>query len=412
MFIHKIVLPIPVAPATTPITTPKPIHIRDPSDIDPPHFPLPPSPLTISVARKSKSFKHRKSFEATISEKLSTFGLQNKIDEPITSASPGNRETYTDFTFETFTLLYLKLSSSLFSTFSADGFLNSSFITSTFPPKKQPFSYYSRSRAIQTSSFSRTRSTSRSISALLRQHAQLYSSTSDSFLPLSVIFQPSLRPSFGIELFFTVPSYKRSCYLLGDQESVSSLSSFIIAQLAYRSPDKTSCHPTLDPNQYPLRLDNKIHYPRQSLRCHILPVLKITNILQYSTFTRNPEMTRSALTTAKQNIEVTVRFIGLNSRPIPISTQIKHRTFSSPSVVTSSHFTPTDEPPFDHRGGSKTLYNPFSGLKYKTIFGNVCFLFSVILDFSLLETVNTIISASVFQHDDPGPTQLLVTHEN
>ena len=55
---------MPVAPAITPTSTPRPIHFSGSSDIDPP-FPLPPPPLTKTVAREFKSFKHRKSLDGT-----------------------------------------------------------------------------------------------------------------------------------------------------------------------------------------------------------------------------------------------------------------------------------------------------------------------------------------------------------
>ena len=58
-------LTILVAPAITPAHTSRPIHITVTSDIHPP-FPLPPPLLTKTVAKTSKSFKHRKSIDATI----------------------------------------------------------------------------------------------------------------------------------------------------------------------------------------------------------------------------------------------------------------------------------------------------------------------------------------------------------
>ena len=58
----------------------------------------------------------------------------------------------------------------------------------------------------------------------------------------------------------------------------------------------------------------------------------------------------------------------MNPHPIPTATQIKHRTFPSPSVVTSLQITSTDEPPFLNQCSSITSYNPMSGLKYKTTF--------------------------------------------
>ena len=70
---------IPVAPAITPATKPRAIHITDKSDKDLP-LPLPPPPLTKTVTRKSKLFKHRKSIDATFCGKQTTSALQNVID--------------------------------------------------------------------------------------------------------------------------------------------------------------------------------------------------------------------------------------------------------------------------------------------------------------------------------------------
>ena len=107
----------------TPVTTPRPIHFLDASDIDPPLFSLPLSPLTKTVARKSKSFK-QKSFDGALCDKPYTSALQNKIDEPSTSTNPPDLKTASDLSTETFSLLFPKLSSSLYSTSSVDDFLN------------------------------------------------------------------------------------------------------------------------------------------------------------------------------------------------------------------------------------------------------------------------------------------------
>ena len=86
-------------------------------------------------------------------------------------------------------------------------------------------------------------------------------------------------------------------------------------------------------------------------------------ILQYFNTTTNRELTRLTHTSTEQKFEVTVNFIGLNPLPIPTTTQIEHRTFLSPFVVTSLQITSTDEHPFGHQGGSTIFYNPISGLK-------------------------------------------------
>ena len=58
---QRLLSPIPVPPPITWAITFRPIHIPDTSDIDPPPFPILSPPLTETVARKSKSFNHRKS---------------------------------------------------------------------------------------------------------------------------------------------------------------------------------------------------------------------------------------------------------------------------------------------------------------------------------------------------------------
>ena len=78
---------IPVAPAITPVITPRHIHICDPSDIDLP-FPLPPLPLTKTVARKSKSFKHRKSIDAIFCDKQNTSVVQKNLNQLLLQIYP------------------------------------------------------------------------------------------------------------------------------------------------------------------------------------------------------------------------------------------------------------------------------------------------------------------------------------
>ena len=155
--------------------------------------------------------------------------MQNEIDEASTSANLLDLKTASDFGSQTFSLLYPKLSSSLYSTSSVDDILTCeseklSNIASNSSSQPVTHSYNLRSRPIQTSSPSSTRSTPSSISAILRQHAQPNSSTSEN-LPSSLSDIPiSLRPSSGMESSFTVHSYPRSTPLIGDQESVFSLS--------------------------------------------------------------------------------------------------------------------------------------------------------------------------------------------
>ena len=61
--------PIPVPAAIFPAITTRPIHILDPSDIDPDPLPPPSLILTKAVAGKSKFFQHRKSIDATFASR-------------------------------------------------------------------------------------------------------------------------------------------------------------------------------------------------------------------------------------------------------------------------------------------------------------------------------------------------------
>ena len=83
--------------------------------------------------------------------------------------------------------------------------------------------------------------------------------------------------------------------------------------------------------------------------------------LQYSAVVRNRELTRLTQTSTGLTFRETVKLIGLNPHPIPYSTQTKHRTFPSPSVLTCLQITSIDE--FDIQWGSITFHNPISGLK-------------------------------------------------
>ena len=100
----------------------------------------------------------------------------------------------------------------------------------------------------------------------------------------------------------------------------------------------------------------------------MVPVNRINNIWQFSTKTRNRELTTFTQTITEFETKELIEFIGLNSHAIPTSTEIKKRNFLSPFVVIIFQFTSTAEPPFDHQWGILTFYNPISGLKDKTTF--------------------------------------------
>ena len=184
-----------------------------------------------------------------------------------------------------------------------DDFLNcetqdSSIITLASLSQVVPHPHNLRSRPIQTSSSSCTRSTSRSISPILRQHAQPNSSTPENLL-FSIFDVPlPLRRSSDIQTLFTVHSYPKSSHLVADQESLSSLlfsslSATNTADLPYHTLEENSKPPSPDPYHYQLKLANQIiTHPRQDLRYYIVPVNRTNNSLQNSNKTRNRELTR------------------------------------------------------------------------------------------------------------------------
>ena len=86
------------------------------------------------------------------------------------------------------------------------------------------FSYNLRTRPVQSSFYSRTSSTTSSMSAISRHHAQCQSYVSEN-LPFSLSdnrFSPWL--SSGFETFCIDHSYLKSIHVFGDQEPASSLS--------------------------------------------------------------------------------------------------------------------------------------------------------------------------------------------
>ena len=102
--------PTPAALTILQVFTPRPYLIPEPSDVDYPPFPLPPSFLTKYVARNSNSFKRRKSFDATLCDKPSTSALLTKNDDPALSAVTPNLKRFSYLGSEFCFLLHAKLS--------------------------------------------------------------------------------------------------------------------------------------------------------------------------------------------------------------------------------------------------------------------------------------------------------------
>ena len=162
-----------------------------------------------------------------------------KLIKLSTSAITRNLKTAFNVSTETISLLYPKLTSNFFCTSSFDDCPkyeseDSSKISITSSSQRVAHSYSLRSKPIQKIFSSSTRATSSSISSLLHQHAQLFSSTSEKLPPFLPDILLSHSPSSGIETSFTVNSYSASTHLIGgDQGLVSTVSTINIAEFPF-----------------------------------------------------------------------------------------------------------------------------------------------------------------------------------
>ena len=252
------------------------------------------------------------------------------------------------------------------------------FIKKNFPnlcPKSNSFLWFEIKTVSTFPSSSRTRSTSTSISTMLRPLSQTHSSTSEKLPPSLSDIPLSSRLSSEIETSFTVHSYARSTAVIGDQQTVSALGAFNNAELSCQALNDNLRPPTPDPYHYPLRFDIQNSYRcRDYLRDHIIPVNRINSSLQISTFIYFCELTSVFPTTAELNFEVTVKINGLNPNPILTSSQTKHRNFPSPFVVNKLKLTFLTNLHLIING-EEWLCNPISDLQYETTFWKLCFHF-------------------------------------
>ena len=151
----------------------------------------------------------------------------------------------------------------------------------------------------------------------------------------------SMRPSSSNGTSFTIHSFPRFAHVIGDQESVLWLSATNNAELPYHLLHEISVPPTPDPYHFSQRFhDQLFNHPGQDLRYHILRVNRINKSLQFSTNTRNRQVTRLIETTTGVMFEVAIKLIGLKHHSIPTSTQTKHRTTRSLFVVTRYNLFP------------------------------------------------------------------------
>ena len=156
----------------------------------------------------------------------------NKTSDKQTTAS--------ELSSETSSLIYRKLPVISHSSSFAD-IIEDQNSSQSFEPSSviQPSHTYNlRSRPLASSQSQRTRSTSSSLSALVRQHAQSRSTT-DTETRSSLQSPLSIIPTSGFETSHTVHSYPRSIQIIGDIETPSLLSNPNTADLPYHTLDET-----------------------------------------------------------------------------------------------------------------------------------------------------------------------------
>ena len=145
--------------------------------------------------------------------------------------------------------------------------------TVTSLSKRKTHAFKIRSRSIQLWSSSRTRSTSSTVSALLRHNKKPHIYACENQVSSLFEILISLRPPSDFGTSFNVPSNTKFSHLVRDQHSLSSLSAIITFELPYQSPDENFGPLSSDLYDYQQRLVNQtFNHPTHYLRYRILPV--------------------------------------------------------------------------------------------------------------------------------------------
>ena len=149
--------------------------------------------------------------------------------------------------------------------------------------------------------------------------------------------------------------------------SPSSILSDSLIQLPEYFLEEYSRHPTPNPHEYPIRVNSTIiRSLNEDPRFKVLPTRFINNS-SLSNSRKQRELRRLQETQLILNFEVQVTFNSLNPHPFSLSTRVEHKTTPSPFLVTSISYLCDAELP-EIRTSNINFFNPYSGLKYRTIF--------------------------------------------
>ena len=125
--------------------------------------------------------------------------------------------------------------------------------------------------------------------------------------------------------------------------------------------------PTPNPHEYPIRVNSKIiRSLNEDPRYTVLPDRFINNS-SLSNPRKQRELHRLQEEQLKLKFEVENTFNSLKPHPFSFPTRVKHKTTPSPFLVTSISYLCDAESP-EIRTGQINIFNPFSGLNFRTIF--------------------------------------------
>ena len=200
---------------------------------------------------------------------------------------------------------------------------------------------------------------------LVRQHAQLLSSETNSYE-----FIPSPYSTSGFETVSLLSSDAQTAFFSGNLFSEVIIPTPVPAHIRipeYYTADQSRPLTPLFAD-YALRVDGiTIYDPQNDPRFPILAELFLTNNDLSSQKRKETELKRLQTPNLELKFEIKVKFQGLNPHPIIHVSKIEHKTSPVPFEVVHIDFErDLNIPTITY--GEITFCNPYSGLKYTTSF--------------------------------------------
>ena len=245
---------------------------------------------------------------------------------------------------------------------------------STASTRIQQHSYNLRSQSRRNCQEIQSLTGSSTNSRLVRQQAQPRSET-----PSLSSSHPTMPSSLSIP-FQVKSGFETASLLSEDPQTISDSAanfsrvyspSSILSDSSIQLPEyflgDYSRPPTLNPHEYPIRVNSKIlRSLNEDSRYTVLPDRFINN-----SSLSNPRKQRELRRLQEEQLilkfEFEVTFNSLKPYPFSLSTRVAHKTTPSPFIVTSISYL-CDAEFSESRTGHINFFNPFSGLNYRTIF--------------------------------------------